>query len=303
MRNAICGWAAIVCAVPLVGFAQGGAKTAQPGAFDDISGDDRVSFVATVNRSLSKSDEPLDGRRMQTLYRVNRDAVRGTTGADRKAVLAEVFATIPRECLPMVTDRFATELFSRKAGGFKADDAFVEFASAALMQISLRCRTADDYPGTRSAFAVIMFLKASEGKPAGLREAFMVYIHSGTHKIAREEWIPAAMGDDGSSPTYAPMLAAGIKGEEPGHSITLPQGAPEELNRLVGSEMRVDHAWDVSGPKPRNMEASVRDDGYSIGSGVWRVPRDRMHNKDSPWYRRRRGDPPAGRPSGCPGRR
>lgn len=265
------------------------SRNAFSDAFSGLAGDDQAEFIATVNRSLADPDKPLDDRQMQTLYRVNRDAVRGAPPAARKTVLAEVFATVPRVCLPMITERFATELFSRKAAGFKADDdSFVEFASAALMRISLRCRTADDFPGTRTAYAVIMFLKASEGRPASLREDFMMYIHSGTHRIAREEWIPAALGDNGQQPTLAPMIEAGIKGEEPRHRITIPQGPPEELNRLVGSELRVEHAWDVSGPQPERQDAGIpAEDG--IGSGVWRVPRDRMHDRDSPWYRRRRG--------------
>ena len=264
----------IACAASFAAFAQGRAPNALASALAGLAGEDQVDFVATVNRSLAKDGKPFDDRRMQTLYRVNRDAVRGVTGAERKAVLAEVFATVPRVCLPMIADRFAADLFSRKAGGFgDRGDSFVEFASAALMRISLRCRTADDYPGTRSAFAVIMFLKASEGEPADLRESFMMYIHPGTHRIAREEWIPAALGDDGKPPTYAPIIKAGIRGEEPDHRISLPQGAPEELNRLVGSELRVDHAWDVSGPRPLGVDASIHDDGYGVGSGVWRVPR------------------------------
>ena len=85
------------------------------------------------------------------------------------------------------------------------------------------------------------------------------------------------------------MIEAGIRGEEPRHRIAFPQGQPEELNRLVGSEMRVDHAWDVSGPQPEMRELGMSADG-GLGSGVWRVPRDRMHDGDSPWYRRRRGE-------------
>ena len=265
------------------------ARNAFSDAFSELAGGDQAEFIATVNRSLADRSEPLDEHRIKTLYRINRDAVRGAPATDRKTVLAEVFATLPIACMPLLVERFSKELFSRKAAGFKEnDDSFVEFASAALMRISLRCRTADDFPGTRTAYAVIMFLKASEGRPASLREDFMMYIHSGTHRIAREEWIPAALGDNGQQPTLAPMIEAGIKGEEPRHRITIPQGPPEELNRLVGSELRVDHAWDVSGPQPERQDAGIpAEDG--IGSGVWRVPRDRMHDRDSPWYRRRRG--------------
>ena len=258
------------------------SRNAFSDAFSGLAGDDQAEFIATVNRSLADPDKPLDDRQMQTLYRVNRDAVRGAPPAARKTVLAEVFATVPRVCLPMITERFATELFSRKAAGFKADDdSFVEFASAALMRISLRCRTADDFPGTRTAYAVIMFLKASEGKPAGLREDFMIYVHSGTHEIARKEWIPAALGDGGRQPTLEPIIEAGIKGEEPGHKIGHPQAPIEELHRLVGADLRVSQTWDLSAPYPLEFDNPVPgNDG--TGSGLWRVPRQSKRKKPSP---------------------
>ena len=262
-----------VCAVSL---ASAAPTTETKEKTAEVAGGDPVEFVATVNRSYAKSDEPLDDRRKETLYGVNRDAVRGAKGADQKVVLAEVFATVPKDCLPMITDRFAAEIFSRKASGLdKDDESFVDFASSALMKISGRLRTADDYPGTRSAFAVIMFLKASEGKPSSLREDLMVYVLSGSHKIAREEWIPAALGDDGKAPTYAPIMEAGIRGEEPNHRLVLSMGAPEELNRMVGSDMRVGKAWDVSGSVAGSFESGFPGDdgtGTGIGSGLWRIP-------------------------------
>ena len=293
MKKKMSRWMAIVCAVPFMGFAQN--KEGSEGTLDGLTGNDRVAFVASFNRSYAKSEEPLNGNRIKSLYRVNRDAVRGAEGADRKAVLAEVFATAPKASLPEIVDGFASELFSRKAGGFKDDEAFIEFASAALLRISGRLNFADDEPGVRSAFAVVMFLKASEGRPDDLREMFMPYVRSGSHVIAREEWFPAAMGDGGKTPTYEPMLTAGIRGEAPNHRISIPQGGPEELNRLAGSENQIHQAWDVSGPMARSNDGSVPDDGNALGTGILRVPRDGVQNRNSPWYRRtRRADEPSG---------
>ena len=258
------------------------ARNAFSDAFSELAGGDQAEFIATVNRSLADRSEPLDEHRIKTLYRINRDAVRGAPATDRKTVLAEVFATLPIACMPLLVERFSKELFSRKAAGFKEnDDSFVEFASAALMRISLRCRTADDFPGTRTAYAVIMFLKASEGKPAGLREDFMIYVHSGTHEIARKEWIPAALGDGGRQPTLEPIIEAGIKGEEPGHKIGHPQAPIEELHRLVGADLRVSQTWDLSAPYPLEFDNPVPgNDG--TGSGLWRVPRQSKRKKPSP---------------------
>ena len=255
-----------------------GADDARKGgfesAFKDLEGDDQVSFVQTVNRSMAKDEDKLDDRRIQTLYRVNRDAIRGAVEADRKNVLAEVFATAPVKCLPYFTDMLAKEVFSRKAAGFgEKDEKFVEFASAALVRISGRCRWADNLPAFRSLFAVIMFLKASEGQPEDLRESFMVFIHSGLHEQARKEWLPAAMGDDGKPPSYKEMMEAGFRREVPDHRIKVGAVDPAELmNLAVHSDFAVEHdAWDVQSPTPRGP-SWMEPPGGTMRAGLWRTP-------------------------------
>ena len=260
------------------------ARTVAPSsAFKDLDdGEDPISFVQTVNRSMAKDEDKLDDRRIKTLYRVNRDVVRGASEDDCKAVLAEVFATAPVKCLPYFTDTFAKEVFARSVKNYgPKNEAFVEFASAALMKISQRCRRADNLPAFRSVFAVIMFLKASEGKPEDLREFFMIYIHSGLHEIARDEWLPAVFGDNGDTPTYRPMMEAGYRQEPPDHRIQVGAADPPELLNLhVHSDHAVEHdAWDVQSPKPVEPWR-VQPGGETMGAGLWRTPRSRPPQKE-----------------------
>lgn len=253
-------------------------------AFKDLAGEDQVSFVQTINRSMAKEPDKLDDKRIQTLYRVNRDAVRGAPEGDRRNVLAEVFATAPVKCLPYFTDSFAREVFSRKSAPYgNKDEAFVEFASAALMKISQRCRYADDLRAFRTVFAVIMFLKASEGRPEDLRESFMVFIHSGVHEIARKEWLPAALGDNGERPTYEPMMKAGYRQEPPDHKIRVGAADPPELlNLFVHSDLAVEYdAWDVQSPTPAEPWR-VQPGGDTMGAGLWRTPRTRVSREKDP---------------------
>ena len=264
-------------------------------AFQDLARDDQVEFVRAVNESMRNYKASTPEKRLLTIYAVNRDAVRAAPAAERKAVIAEVFATAPMDALPMITDRFAAELFTRKAAGFsEKDDSFTEFAAATLMRVRTRMRSlsVDELPGARTTFAVIMVLKASEGKPADLRESVLFYIPTGSYEIARKEWIPAALGEDGKPVSYQPILEAGYKGEEPAHVNELVMAPVQELNRLVGSELRVGDAKDVKGPTPAyDPHAPILDD--RTGSGLGRVPRAAVEDKDSPWFRRRRGDRPA----------
>ena len=253
------------------------AHTVAPSsAFKDFDNDeDPISFVQTVNRSMAKDEDKLDDRRIKTLYRVNRDVVRAAREEDFKNVLAEVFATAPVKCLPYFTDTFAKEVFARSARKYgPKEESFVEFACAALMRVSQRCRRADNLPAFRSVFAVIMFLKASEGKPDDLRESFMIYIHSGLHEIARDEWLPAVFGDNGDAPTYRPMMEAGYRQEPPDHRIQVGAADPPELLNLhVHSDHAVEHdAWDVQSPRPVEPWR-VQPGGETLGAGIWRVPR------------------------------
>lgn len=270
-------------------------------AFQDLAKDDQVEFVRAVNQSMATYKASTPEKRLQTIYAVNRDAVKAASEKERKAVIAEVFATAPMDALPMITDRFASELFNRKAGGFsEKDDSFVEFASATLMRIRNRLFSGvptEQYPGARSVFAVICFLKASEGKPEDLRQSFLFYVLSGSQELARKVWIPAALGEDGKAPSYQPILEAGYKGEEPAHA-NVHAMAPIELGNLqVGSELRVQNAKEVSSPKPLEVGGGAgAGAGGGQGQGVNRTPRAAVQDPDSPWYRRRRGDRPNDEP-------
>lgn len=274
--------------------AQDGAA-AFTGAFQNLAKDDQVEFVRAVNKAMADYKASTPERRLATIYSVNRDAVKSSPAAEKKAVIAEVFATAPMDALPKIADGFAADLFNRKAAGLSdKDDSFLEFTSATLMRVRNRVRQlpVDHLPSARSAFAVISFLKASEGKPEDLRDTLLFYILTGSQGVARTEWIPAALGADGKAPSYQPILEAGLKGEEPQHANLHPM-APIELGNLqVGSDLRVENAKDVSSPKP--LDTMNGQGGGQMDAGLNRVPRAQVSDKDSPWYTRRRGEKPTG---------
>lgn len=294
---------ALVAAVS-TGWGKNAENGAFEGAFSELADNDQTEFVATVNRSLVKAakDKPMDDRRIKTVTRANRDAVRGAPAADRKKVLAEVFTTVPFECLPSIVDCFSSELFNRRA--FASDEAFTEFAASALMTIDMRLRRPDDdRPNTRATFAVVMFLKAAGDKLGkDLREPFMIYVPTGSHVITREKWFPAVFGEiEGQAPTYQPMMESKEKGEAPPHDILLRQIRDiETLNKVVGSDLRVSHSWDISSPHIGG-DPHLISDGDIIGdAGLSRVPRGSLTDENSPWYRRRRGSPTNDDPTPTP---
>lgn len=286
------------CAVLSVG-AAAQDKGMLNSAFLELDKDDKVNLVRSMNQTFTKDsdkDETAEqqAKRIKTVYALNRDAVRAAKDADKKLVIAEVFATAPMEALPTITDGFAKEVFTRAMMNLsEKDDSFVEFAAATLLRVNSRLRQLPTrrLPGARSVFAVISFLKASGGNPADLRDQLLFYVLTGSTTLARTQWIPAAMGDDGKPASYQQILEAGLKGEEPQHQNQHPMKSSELGNLLVGSDLRVKNARDVSGPKPIEDQQ-----GLGGGEGVGTVPRGAVENPNSPWYRRRRGDDPDDEP-------
>lgn len=176
-----------------------------------LSADDQLELVRTLNGAMP-SFAAKEDTRIATTYRLNRDLVRAASSVDRKRVLAEVFATVPEYCLPALSDGLAGEVFNRKAAGFaKKDDSFQNFALSSMLTIYRRCRADNNLELSnqrRLVFAAIMFLKASEGDPADLLDQIIVFIPDSVRDIARDVWIPAAMGENGAKGTYRPLVEA-----------------------------------------------------------------------------------------------
>ena len=187
------------------------AAPAVDDAFKGISVKDQIELVRALNSSMDAFKAAEDVR-AATAYRLNRDAVRAVSTKDRRRVLAEVFATIPDYALPKLADGLAKEVFNRKSAGFSPnDDSFQNFALSAMLSICQRCRADGALALSnqrRIAFAAIMFLKASEGDPEDFLDQLLVFIPDTIRDIARDEWIPAAMGEENRKPTYEPMMVA-----------------------------------------------------------------------------------------------
>ena len=195
-----------VLSVSLAGF--GGGVTDD--AFKGLSADERIDFVRSMNAMLPNFPAATQESRIETIYRLNRDFIKAAPIIDRRRVLAEVYATVPDYALPALTDGLSSKVFNREAMGFKKDDdSFQNFALSAMLGIYRRCRVDNNLVISnqrRIAFAVVMFLKASEGIPDDFLDQLIAFVPDTVRDVARDEWIPQAMGEDGKKPTYEPML-------------------------------------------------------------------------------------------------
>ena len=205
-----------------------------------LSAADQRAYVAAMNASIAKLPGSPEDNAAKYLD-ANRAALKGAKKDNMKALLAEVFATVPPEALTILNERFAAELFNRAADPSQtwSDDQFKKIALDAMKVIQER-NAGNDAAGVRDTFAILMFLRASNGTPADLREALINNLPDEESKaLARKEWIPPAMGE-GQTKTYEPMLAAADAGKQPDEVMVRRISGPSNLESLLAGLGNVD---------------------------------------------------------------
>lgn len=181
-----------------------------------LSSEDKAAFLAEVNEAISKMPGSVDVKAAQFLI-ANRAAVAGAGSADRGAVLAEVFATVPPESLTVINEEFAKNEFSRPAT--MDDTQYTNIVASAMSRIVQRCASAES-GAVRAAMAGLMFVRAA-GTAADATQALVAdSMPVDSKKDVKDSWYPAALGKDQAA-SYDPMLATAQAGEEPDHMTVI----------------------------------------------------------------------------------
>jgi hypothetical protein len=194
-----------------------------------------------------------------TYFAVNRAALKGAAKGNIAALLAEVFATVTPEALTVINERFASDLFSRTANPARpfSDTEYLYIASNAFGQVAQRTKGLDD-AAVRNAFAILMFVRASNGSPANLRDALLAQMpEKATRELAAKEWLPAALA---AKPDYSPMLAYANAGEQPNVLVAMRVAGPQILAAMLSDLQMgaVDPAGRTSTPL---LDRAVRNFG------------------------------------------
>lgn len=199
-----------------------------------LSAADQVVFLREVNGAIAKMPGSVESQ-AATFLAANRAAIKAASGTGNVgALLAEAFATVPLEALTVLNERFAAELFNRAANPSVTytDDKFVAIAKPMMEQIAARNRETDE-AAVRDVFAVLMFVRASNGTPADLGETLLTYVPEVSRKAAKDEWMVAALAE-GAEKSYAPMLdAAGAGVVEPDLGVVVRLAGPDLLSSLL----------------------------------------------------------------------
>lgn len=199
-----------------------------------LSPADQVTFLAEVNEAISKMPGSNESKAASYLL-ANRAAVTAASAGNKTAMIAETFATVPPEVLPVINERFAADLLNIDADPTTryTNEQFTRIADSIMKAVNERCASAENGV-IRSAFAVIMMINACNDTIPGLAEHLIQTLPASVQTVARTEWIPSATGK-GQPKSYEPILGSGDNiGDMLLNSAVISQVGPQLLESMLG---------------------------------------------------------------------
>ena len=244
-----------------------------------LSSADKTAFLAEVNEAIGKMPGSAEAKAANYLA-ANRAAVAGAGAADRAAVLAEVYATVPPEALTVINEEFAKSEFSRPAT--MTDEEYTNVVAQTMAKITQRCSSSES-GGVRAAFAGLMFVRAAGSAQDATTSVVVDSLPSDVQSDASSSWFPSALGQN-QSPSYDPMLGPAQAGDEPDHGAVIAISGPQIVDSMLA-----DLQGDPTQPGMGNTSTAISPGGNngagggdSSGDGFGRVPRDRIANETIP---------------------
>ena len=246
-----------------------------------LSSADKTAFLAEVNAAIDKMPGSAEAKASKFLA-ANRAAVAGAGAADRAAVLAEVYATVPPEALTVINEEFAKSEFSRPST--MTDDEYTNIVVQTMAKISQRTATAES-GAVRAGFAGLMFIRAAGSASDVATDAVVASLPTEAQADAKGSWFPSALGQNGAA-TYDPMLAAAQAGEEPDHAVVVAITRSQLLDSMLADLQSGDVGKTAAATQSMFVQANGEE---GVGIGLTRVPRDRVQDPSSPYYSKNRG--------------
>ena len=200
----------------------------------DLSAEDQKQFLADVNKAIADLPASVEEKSAKYLN-ANHAAISAAQKGNTTALLAVTFATVSPDALTVINERFATDLVNRAADPKTTytDEQFTKIAIDAMNVINERTAEADN-ASTRSAFAILMFVRASNGTPEDLADKLIDTLkNEEARELAKNEWIPAALGQNGREKSYEPILASSDAGRRPDFQHVLIIAGPQHLDSVL----------------------------------------------------------------------
>ena len=182
-----------------------------------LSAEDQKTFLAEVNKAIGEMPGSAEEKAALFLS-ANLAAVSSAEKGNSATLLAETFATVSPEALPVISEVFSDKLVNRMEGSNAAfnDAQYEKIAVETIGAVDARCEETDN--GTaRTTFAILMFLRASPGTSETLENSLVNVFKNDDSKDLARECLEAALGKNGREQSYEPLVAAA----DAGHRVDL----------------------------------------------------------------------------------
>ena len=210
-----------------VGIAQAIADVSQvTSTMKALSAADQVAYLASINQAVSKMPGSNESR-AAAFVNANKAALRGARKGNLKALIAELFATVPPEALAVISERYAADLFNRSSDSTMSDEKYVAMVQNVLKTIDSRLDSSDN-ADVRMTFAIVMFMRACNNTIKGLDEKLIANLPESSRDVAKKEWIPGALKG-----SYDTMLGAADAGVMPDVTVVIKVAGPQIADSLL----------------------------------------------------------------------
>ena len=172
-----------------------------------LSAEDQKQYLADVVAAVGKM--PGSQEEAAAAYlNVCRAALKGSQKGNLATLLAEIFATVPVEYLPVVSESLGGDMLNRAANPANTytDDQYLAISTNVMQKVNERLAS-EDAADVRSAFAALAFIRGSNSQSPAIVAAMTAALPESAQKPASEEWFPAALAE-GDRKSYDPMLVA-----------------------------------------------------------------------------------------------
>lgn len=198
-----------------------------------LSAEEQVKFLAEVNAAITELPGSPE-QKAAKFVSVDRAALKGAKEGNMRAMVAEIFASVPPEHLTVIADRYSQDLFNRAADPkvTYTDSQYTELAAEILQTVEDRLVDVDHHE-VRGTMAAIMLIKASNSNAEQLTDTLVAKLPESVRQVAKEEWIPSALGSDGRTASYEPLLAAADAGRRPDPAMIIVVNGPQLMDTML----------------------------------------------------------------------
>lgn len=245
---------------------------------------DRVAFTQNALKAVSRL--PVSSEEKAAAFvRAAVGCLEGKTGDVKKDIIAEIFADIPVEYLPVVTEELAKR-FDQQRNNL-SDAEFEKIASETLEAAEKRNEKTDE-PSVRNTFVALLFLRAAKS-PEALKNGLIDKLPDERQRGLAASWIPAVLSSDGKD--YSALTsAADVDADSVVSTASSSEFGGPAVDRLLAdlnTSDSVNGAGGASSDEPVSgggqsgslsssggefTEDSVFEDTMKTGSGISRTP-------------------------------